>query len=259
MERPGAGQLSVFGEEPSARLRARVGTVFQENALDPLMTATEILHLAGRLFGLSTVEIREQSERRLVEFGLAARANDSVSKLSGGMRRRLEMCRALLHDPELLLFDEPTTGVDPDERQALWAALLGQVRGPRTILLATNDLSEADQVCDRVAFIQAGRVMASGTPTELKEGLKRESVRVRWDSPTEEQLATVSRWAGEGQVTTQGGSVHIAVDDASAFVPRLFELAPGAIRSVAIEKASLEDAYFRHVVRRTPAVAAGVG
>ncbi len=255
MERPSAGQLSVFGEEPAAALRARVGTVFQENALDPLMTPTETLQLAGRLFGLSAGTIREQSKRRLAEFGLSERANDSVAKLSGGMRRRLEMCRALLHDPELLLLDEPTTGVDPDERQSLWAALLGRAGGSRTILLATNDLSEADQVCDHVAFIQAGRVMASGTPAELKQGLKRESVRVGWDSPTEEQLATVAGWAGEGQVTAHDGSVHITVDDASAFVPRLFALAPGAIRSVAIEKASLEDAYFRHVARRTQTVA----
>ena len=83
-------------------------------------------------------------------------------------------------------------------------------------------------------------------------GLKRESVRVGWESPTPEQLATVSGWAGDGQVIAQDGSVHITIDDASAFVPRLFALAPGAIRSVAIETASLEDAYFRHVTRRVP-------
>ena len=133
---------------------------------------------------------------------------------------------------------------------ALWAALLDRAGGSRTILLATNDLAEADEVCDHVAFIQAGRVLATGTPAELKRGLKRESVRVGWGSPTAEQLATVSNWAGEGEIIVQDGSVHITVDDASAFVPRLFALAPGAIRSVVIETASLEDAYFRHVRRR---------
>ena len=250
MERPSTGRLSVFGEAPAAALRARVGTVFQENALDPLMTGTETLRLAGKLFGMSAAAIRQQSARRLGEFGLSDRADDSVAKLSGGMRRRLEMCRALLHDPELLLLDEPTTGVDPDERRALWTALLDRAGGSRTILLATNDLAEADEVCDQVAFIQAGRVVATGTPAELKRGLKRESVRVGWDSPTPEQLTAVASWAGEGQVTTHDGSIHITVDDASAFVPRLFALAPGAIRSIAIETASLEDAYFRHVNRR---------
>ncbi len=255
MERPSVGQLLVFGEAPAASLRRRVGTVFQENALDPLMTGDETLRLAGRLFGMSAEAIRERSARLFSEFGLTDRANDNVSQLSGGMRRRLEMCRALLHDPELLLLDEPTTGVDPDERRALWTALLHRAGGSRTILLATNDLAEADDICDRVAFVQAGRVVATGTPAELKQGLKRESVRVGWDSPTAEQLATVASWAGEGQVTAHEGSVHITVDDPSAFVPRLFALAPGAIRSVAIETASLEDAYFRHVTRRVQAPA----
>ena len=255
MERPSVGQLLVFGEAPAASLRRRVGTVFQENALDPLMTGAETLRLAGRLFGMSAEAIRERSARLFSEFGLTERANDNVSQLSGGMRRRLEMCRALLHDPELLLLDEPTTGVDPDERRALWTALLHRAGGSRTILLATNDLAEADDICDRVAFVQAGRVVATGTPAELKQGLKRESVRVGWDSPTAEQLATVASWAGEGQVTAHEGSVHITVDDPSAFVPRLFALAPGAIRSVAIETASLEDAYFRHVTRRVQAPA----
>ena len=250
MERPSTGQLSVFGQAPAKALRARVGTVFQENALDPLMTGAETLHLAGKLFGMSNAAIQEQSARRLGEFGLADRANDGVAKLSGGMRRRLEMCRALLHDPELLLLDEPTTGVDPDERRALWKALLDRGGGSRTILLATNDLAEADEVCDYVAFLEAGRAMATGTPAQLKQGLKRESVRVVWDSPTPEQLATIASWTGEDQVTADDGSVRITVDDASAFVPRLFALAPGAIRSIVIETASLEDAYFRHIARR---------
>jgi ABC-2 type transport system ATP-binding protein len=161
------------------------------------------------------------------------------------------MARALLHDPDLLLLDEPTTGVDPDERRALWDALLGGERGTRTVLLATNDLGEADAICDRVAFIQGGRVVATGTPDELKRGLRREALRVTWESPATDQLRQVEAWAGEGHVSQDEGVVFITVDDASAFVPRLFELAPGAIRAVSIEKSSLEDAYFQHVSRRT--------
>lgn len=253
MERPPAGRLTVFGEPPAAWMRARVGTVFQENALDPLMTANETLRLAGKLFGMPSARIRERAGTLIETFGLTDRVNDSIAKLSGGMRRRLEMCRALLHDPQLLLLDEPTTGIDPDERRALWTALLERTGGSRTIVLATNDLAEADGVCDQVAFLQAGRVMASGTPAALKSGLKRESVRVGWEAPTEAQLSTVANWAGAGQVAALNGSVHITVDDASAFVPRLFALAPGAIRSITIESASLEDAYFRHVSRRVPA------
>lgn len=258
MESPPSGAISVFGQPPAAALRARVGTVFQENASDPLMTVSELLRLAGRMFGLTRAQLESRGGALLSQFGLADRANDAVGNLSGGMRRRLEMCRALLHDPELLLLDEPTTGVDPDERRALWDALLRRDGCERTILLATNDLAEADAVCGQVAFIQAGRVVASGTPAELKAGLKHEAVRVHWDSPTPDQLLQVSDWAGEGQVVREGATVHVTVDDASTFVPRLFALAPGSIRSVAIEKASLEDAYFRHVSRRETASGAQI-
>lgn len=250
MERPRQGELRVFGEPPRAALRARVGTVFQENALDPLMTVAETLTLSGRLFGLSRAAIAERSQGLLGAFGLEGRLHDPVATLSGGMRRRLEVARALLHDPALVLLDEPTTGVDPDERKALWEALLGS-RRDRTILLATNDLTEADAVCDQVAFLRLGRVVASGTPASLKRGLRRESLRVTWASPSEADLAALAEWEGCGEATRDGDEVHLTVDDAAAFVPRLFQLAPGAIRAVRIEASSLEDAYFQHVGTRS--------
>jgi ABC-2 type transport system ATP-binding protein len=253
MTRPATGTLRVFGESPSIATRARVGTVFQENTADPLMTVNETLRLAGRLFGVESNVLKRRSAELLGAFGLSERGNDATSSLSGGMRRRLEMARALLHDPDLLLLDEPTTGVDPDERRALWTALLGEARGRRTILIATNDLSEADAICDEVAFIQMGRVAATGTPDELKRGLRKESLRVGWEHVTPAQLVEVQSWPGAGTISQDGDVVHITVDEASSFVPRLFALAPGDIRSVSIEKSSLEDAYFQHVSRRASA------
>lgn len=250
MQRPDAGSLTVLGQQPAPTLRRRIGTVFQENALDPLMTVHESLALAARLFGVPGAEVKPRIAQRLAEFGLSERANDPTATLSGGMRRRLEMARALLHDPDLLLLDEPTTGVDPDERRALWDALLGTRPAKRTILLATNDLTEADSVCDHVAFLQAGHVVATGTPDELKRGLRHETLRVTWEGVNEAQLATVATWPGSGSVSAEGESVRISVDDASDFVPRLFAYAPGAIRAVAIDRSSLEDAYFQHVSRR---------
>lgn len=255
MDVPARGTLQVFGEAPSRALRARVGTVFQENTQDPLMTVGETLSLAGRLFGLRGDALRRRSAHLLGAFGLGGRERHAVSTLSGGMRRRLEMARALLHDPDLLLLDEPTTGVDPDERKTLWAAVLDRERGSRTVLLATNDLAEADAVCDHVAFVRDGRVVATGTPWELKRGLRREVLRVTWRGPTEAELAEVGRWPGAGQVTREGDLVHLTADDASKLVPRLFALAPDAIRAVAIQAASLEDAYFQHVGRRGRALA----
>ena len=250
-EQPTEGHLRIFGQPPSVGLRGRIATVFQENAQDPLMTVGETLRLAGRLFGMSRAAAAERGRRLLGTFGLAERERDSIGALSGGMRRRLEMTRALLHDPELLLLDEPTTGVDPEERRALWDALLNAERGRRrTVLLATNDLAEADGVCEQVAFIKDGRVVATGTPAELKAGLRHESVRVGWPGVTPAQLAEVAAWPGAGEVTVAGDVVHIATDDAAALVPRLFATAPGAIRSVTIDRSTLEDAYFQHVSRR---------
>jgi ABC-2 type transport system ATP-binding protein len=253
MDAPGTGSLRVLGEAPTVGLRARVGTVFQENAQDPLMRVDETLELAGSLFGMSKREVRARGGELLEAFGLHGRAREPVSALSGGMRRRLEMARALLHDPELLLLDEPTTGVDPEERRALWEALLGRTQGRRTILLATNDLAEADTVCGHVAFIQSGRVVASGTPEELKRGLRREAVRVTWEGVQDDELAKLASWPGTGEITRQGDAIHVTVDDASTFVPRLFELAGQAICSVNIEQSSLEDAYFQHVSGRVAA------
>ncbi len=253
MDTPLEGSLTVFGQPPAPPLRGRVGTVFQENTQDPLMRVGETLALAGKLFGVTGRTLRDRARQLLQAFALADREGDSVATLSGGMRRRLEMARALMHDPDLLLLDEPTTGVDPDERRALWDTLLERERGSRTILLATNDLAEADAVCDTVAFVRQGRVVAAGTPESLKRGLKREVLHVTWLGATDGQLAQVQAWPGTGQVTHEGDFVHIAVDDAANLVPRLFAIAPGAVRSVTIQSSTLEDAYFQHVGRRATA------
>jgi len=245
-ERPPEGQLTVFGEAPKASLRRRIGTVFQENTADPLMTVFENLHLAGRLFGLERSLLNSRIPDLLATFGLSDRAHDPTATLSGGMRRRLEVARSLLHQPELLLLDEPTTGVDAGERRALWDALIAS-RGKRTVLLATNDLAEADTVCDQVAFIEAGRVVTAGTPDDLKRGLLRESIRITWPGAAANHLDELRAWPETGTVLVDADFVHVTVDDASAFVPRLFALAGPSIRGITIHASSLEDAYFHHV------------
>jgi ABC-2 type transport system ATP-binding protein len=255
MERPQAGTLRVFGETPAPASRARVGTVFQENAQDPLMTPAETVSLAARLFGLPRAESERRGDELLGRFGLGDRAGDRIGTLSGGMRRRLELARALMHDPELLLLDEPTTGVDPGERRVLWEALGEAGAGAaRTVLVASNDLAEADQACDLVAFLDAGRVAAMGSPAELKRGLRAESLRVTWASATEDDLRTVASWPATGEIVREGDELRLTVDDASALVSRLFELAPTGIRSVSIEPSTLEDAYFHHVRARVQSI-----
>lgn len=249
-ESPETGSLEILGGPPSRALRRRLATVFQENTADPLMRAGEYLRFSGRVFGVASSELSTRIPELLERFGLGDRAADPVSSLSGGMRRRLEVARALLHRPELLLLDEPTTGIDAEERAILWETLRSSADAV-TILLATNDLSEADAVCDSVAFIQGGRVVASGSPAQLKAGLRRESVRIAWPTASEGELAEVAGWPGTGEVARDGDIVVVTTDEASTFVPRLFALAPGAVRSVTIATASLEDAYFQHVQRRT--------
>lgn len=252
MQRPQEGTLEVFGLPPAAALRARVGTVFQENALDPLMTPSEHLALAGRMFGLDRSTARSRAASLLDQFGLGGRERERIASLSGGMRRRLEMARALLHKPELLLLDEPTTGVDADERAMLWEQLRDQ---GTTIILATNDLAEADHVCDDVAFVREGHVVAVGSPAVLKEGLRRDSVRIGWAGDARATGDELRSWLGVGTVVERDREVIVTVDDASSFVPHLFARWPGAIRAVAVEPASLEDAYFHHVGRRGDAAA----
>jgi ABC-2 type transport system ATP-binding protein len=255
-EAPDSGELEVLTERPARPLLQRNGTVFQENTADPLMRVSEYLRFAGALFNVPRSELQARIPELLGRFGLGERAFDPVSQLSGGMRRRLEVARALLHRPELLLLDEPTTGVDAEERSVLWHALLGGERRP-TVLLATNDLVEADAVCTRVAFLQAGRILAEGTPAELKAGLRRESIRIGWKQPAPAQIAQLASWPGVGDVDVveDEGTIVVTADDASTLIPRLFELAPGAIHSVAVAPASLEDAYFQHVRRRSEVTA----
>ncbi|GIW13272.1 MAG: daunorubicin resistance protein DrrA family ABC transporter ATP-binding protein [Tepidiforma sp.] len=248
-ERPPEGSLELLGEAPSPALRARIGTVFQENASDPLMSPTEYLRFAGRLFGVPGREAGARAAQLLERFGLAGRASDRISALSGGMRRRLEVARALLHRPELLLLDEPTTGVDPEERRLLWETVRAE-RGGATVLLATNDLHEADAVCDVVAFVRAGRVVATGSPAELKRNLRRQTVRVELAPGREDAAARVAEAAGGEGVTQANGELMVTTDDAAALAPRLFAAAGDAIRGLRIEEASLEDAYFQYVRRR---------
>lgn len=242
-EAPEAGELLVFGQRPARALRARLGVVFQENTADPAMTPIETLVLAGRLHGMARSEARKRGEALLDAIGLADRARHQNATLSGGMRRRVELARALLAAPDLLLLDEPTTGVDPGERRAFWEAARDDA-GRRTTILATNDLSEADAVCDGVAFLAAGRVAAAGTPAELKRGLRAESLRLVMTAVDSNVLATIRSVAGPAEVAWHENEVRIMTDDAAGLVPALFAAMPGKIRSVGIEKASLEDAYF---------------
>lgn len=241
--KPETGGVSVLGEAPSTTLRARIGFLFQETTLDSLMTVREALSFHGRLFGMSGRAIGQRSEELLQMVGLSERSRDLVRTLSGGMKRRLELARALLPSPELLLLDEPTTGLDPDSEQAVWTHLRRMNADGVTVIAATNKVSEADRYCDRVAFMHEGRVATQGPPVELKAGLRHDGVFVEGDF-SEALIAEIEGWPDVGGLRWSRPVLHLTVDNASTFVPRLFQAAGDSISGVRVHEASLEDAYF---------------
>jgi ABC-2 type transport system ATP-binding protein len=240
---PESGSVRVLGVSPSPALRQRIGYLFQATSLDPLMSAWETLWLHGRLYGMGGASLRSRVRAALQVVKLAERAQDQIALLSGGMKRRLELARALLTSPELLLLDEPTTGLDPDSEQAFWSHLHDLRGAGTTVLMATNKVGEADRYCDRVAFMHRGTVVAEGPPSELKAGLKHDGVWLE-GSFGPELVQSVSAWPEVGRLTWAPPVLHVTVDSASAFVPRFFQTAGETIISVRIREATLEDAYF---------------
>jgi ABC-2 type transport system ATP-binding protein len=242
-----SGSVSVFGLPLAPKLRARIGIVFQEPSLDPGMTVRETMAMQGRMFGMKRARAATATERLLGRVGLLDRAASMTTTLSGGMKRRLELARALLSGPELILLDEPTLALDPDSRQALWQHLLEASASGCTLLLATNDVHEAERYCGSVALLDHGRVVAQGAPADLKRDLRHDAVRIEWsDDPAADALA-MGAWPGVGHVRLAGRTTHVTVDEASPFLTHVFQESGDRIRAVQIEESTLEDVYFQLV------------
>jgi lipooligosaccharide transport system ATP-binding protein len=166
------GSLRVLGMDPDAdgaRIRARLGVVPQDNALDTYLTVRDNLHIYGRYFGLSRRAVRERAAELLDFVQLTERADDRVDALSGGMRRRLVIARSLINEPDILLLDEPTTGLDPQARHLLWDRLFLLKQRGVTLVLTTHYMDEAEQLCDRLVVMNEGRIVAEGSPRALIE------------------------------------------------------------------------------------------
>jgi ABC-2 type transport system ATP-binding protein len=246
---PDEGEVRLLGEPVSPGLRARVGSVFQEPSLDPLMTVGETMRLHARLFGLARERAVAETTRLLASLGLADRVQARTGTLSGGLRRRLELARALLPSPELLLLDEPTLALDPDARQALWRGLIAANAAGATLLLATNDVAEAERYCSAVALLDQGRLVAGGVPTDLKRDLRRDAVRIDWHEDPAARVAMLMSWEGVGAVRLAGLTTHVTVDAAAPFLTRVFRECGEHIHTVQIEPSTLEDVYFQLVGR----------
>jgi ABC-2 type transport system ATP-binding protein len=248
--RPDSGSASILGLDllrDTGALRSRIGVVFQAPSLDKKLRVRENLEHQGHLYGLAGAALRERIDHLLLEFNLRDRARDLVETLSGGLQRRVEIAKSLLHRPELLLLDEPSTGLDPGARIDLWQTLYRlRDRQNVTVLLTTHLMEEAER-CDRVAIIDHGRIVALNTPDALRAEIGGDviSARAKDAASLGERIAT----ALAVEVSVLNDEVRIEHADGSGFITRLLEAFPGEIDSVTLAKPTLEDVFIARTGR----------
>jgi len=259
LARPDSGMASVEGIDVLARpgqVRHMIGVVAQRSGADPTATGRENLILQGRLYGLRGGSVRARADEMLAHFGLTEAAGRLVKTYSGGMQRRLDVALGLMHRPAVLFLDEPTTGLDPESRAAMWQEIARLAGGEGlTVLLTTHYLEEADRLASRLAIVDRGRVVTSGTPDELKGELHGDAVHV--ELPADADATLVRRVLADlpavRDVVTAGREVSARSDDGAAAVPVvLAELQRAGVNaaSVAVARPSLDDVYLRHTGRR---------
>ena len=241
------GTLRILGLDPAVdgpTIRSRLGVVPQEDTLDLELTVRENLMIYGRYFDIPRSVLRERITRLLDFVQLSERANDRVEPLSGGMKRRLTIARSLVSEPELLLLDEPTTGLDPQARHVVWERLYLLKQQGVTLVLTTHYMDEAEQLCDRLVVMDKGRIAAEGSPRELIDRYSsREVLELRF--PPGEQEAMVSKLADLGdQVEALPDRVLVYTSDGDAAAAAVHErhLVP---ESMLVRRATLEDVFLR--------------
>jgi lipooligosaccharide transport system ATP-binding protein len=219
------GEIRVFGlpiPQAGRAVRARTGVVPQADNLDPDFTVAENLRVYGRYFGIRLATLATRIAELLAFVGLTERADARIATLSGGMKRRLTIARALINDPELVVLDEPTTGLDPQVRHMIWGRLRDLRQAGKTLLLTTHYMEEAERLCDELVIMDQGRILEQGAPAALiKKHAEPEVIEVRG----EEQLARqVLASSGEGRFEVVGDTYYYYTRDARAVVKRLEDM-----------------------------------
>lgn len=243
------GELSVAGFNVRTQpdnVRRSIGVTFQSPSVDVKLTVRENIVYQGRLYGLSGSVLRDRVNEQMERFQIADRAGDIVQTLSGGLKRRVEIAKSLLHNPQVLLLDEPSTGLDPGARFDLWRALQGLRADSGVTVLVTTHLMEEAEKCDRLAILDHGHLAALGTPDELRSGIGGDCISIQTHSP--EQAADLARRIESTlQLAPQrfDAQLRLEAPDGARLVHTLTSQFASDIRSITLGKPTLEDVFIR--------------
>jgi ABC-2 type transport system ATP-binding protein len=253
LARPDSGQATVAGHDVlhrPDRVRRSIGVVAQKSGSDPMASGRDNLLLQGHLYGMRGRSLQQRVDQLLDHFGLTEASRRAVKTYSGGMQRRLDVALGLVHRPAVLFLDEPTTGLDPEARTALWQEITRlSTQEQLTILLTTHYLEEADRLADQLAIVDKGKVVVTGTPDDLKGELRGDAVHVQ----LHEIPADLPALPGVREITVDGRQLSARTDDGAAAVPGVLaalDRAGTKVAAVTVARPSLDDVYLRHVGHR---------
>jgi ABC-2 type transport system ATP-binding protein len=254
---PTAGSASVAGFDVVAdddEVRKRIGVALQEIGLDPVQTGRELLELQCGLYGIRGGAGRERAEELLELVGLTEAADRRTKTYSGGMKRRLDLASALVHKPEVLFLDEPTTGLDPASRLTVWQEVRDINANGTTIFLTTQYLEEADELCERLAIIDGGEIVAEGTPEKLKSDIGDDVVSVELSgADAEKTKAVIGDLAGLDRIVAEPEALHLYVEDGAtsiAEIVRRLDAAKIEVGAISVARPSLDDVFLEATGRR---------
>ena len=250
---PTQGELTIFGADPvrdGAAIRAKLGVVPQDDTLDVELTVRENLLVYGRYFGLPRAVIRERTAQLLDFVQLTERAGDRVDPLSGGMKRRLTIARSLINDPDILILDEPTTGLDPQARHVVWDRLFRLKQRGVTLILTTHYMDEAEQLCDRLVVMDHGKIAAEGTPRDLISRYSTpEVLELRFAPGAQEDAAEKVKSLSPERMEVTADRLLLYAADGDEFLARVRQAGIEPLTEL-VRRSTLEDV-FLHLTGRT--------